>query len=181
MVDIQNNDRNAALPTPKLVVLFTLLGLLIACFVGWAFAFSIAVGSDSRPPANIYAAYNTFSRALLVECIVAVCILVLACCFIKEENNKLNKAAACGLILAGATNLVTAFVLIHTFDITYELNKVPLSTWILSSLPCLFWIIAGILILKLPGNEVLDYAGTPTTAELDTTTEAFLTEIGEWD
>ena len=81
--------------------------------------------------------------------------------------------AVCGLILAGATNLVTAFVVMYTFDITYGQNTVPLSTWIISSLPYLSWIIAGLLILKLPGNEEADGTRIPA-AELDT--EAFLTE-----
>jgi hypothetical protein len=164
VIDTQNNNRNTALP----VVVFTLLGLLIACYVnGWAFGFSIVLGAGSREP-HIYAAYNILCIALLGECIVAV--NVLACCF---KEKLLNKAAACGLILAGATNLATAFDLMYTFGIYYE-HKVPLSTWILSSLPCLFWIIAGLLILKLPGNKVDD---TPTsTAEL-ATDEAFLTEL----
>jgi hypothetical protein len=133
--------------------------------VGWAFGFSIVVGSDSRAP-HIYAAYDRFSIALLVECIVAVIILVLACCF--KEN--LNKAAAGGLILAGAMNLVMAFVLIHTCE-SYDKHKVPPLAWIISSLPCLFWAIASLFILKLPGNEVDDTR--TSTAELDT--EAFLT------
>jgi hypothetical protein len=163
VVNTQNNNRKMAL----LVAVFILAGLLIACFVfGWAFGFSIVVGSGSREP-HIYAAYNIFCITLLVECVVAV--KMLACCF--EE--KLNKAAAFGLILAGAMNLATAFNLMHTFGIYYE-HKVSLSIWIISSLPSLFWIIAGLLILKIPGNEV---DGTPScTAELDTD-EAFLTEL----
>jgi hypothetical protein len=163
MVDSHNYN---ALP----VVVFTLLGLLMACLVGWAFAFSIVVGSDNRPD-DIYAAYNAFSIALGVECIVAVFILVLACCF---KDKLQNKAAAYGLFLAGATNLVTAFVLILTFDSHYKDSKVPIPTWILSSLPCLFWIIAGLLILKLPGNEV---DGTPISTANKLDTAPILTEI----
>lgn len=173
MVDIQNNNRNPALP----VVVCTLVGLLIACFVGWAFGFSIVVGSDSRDHDIDAASYNTFSVALLVERIVAFITLVLVCCFKKEH---LFKLAACGLILTGVANLVTAFVLIRTFDSRHEEDKVPLSTWIMSSLPCLFWTIAGILILKLPGNDHVD--DTPTSIidgapEVDS--EAFLPEIGD--
>jgi uncharacterized membrane protein len=152
MADIQNNNRYTAFPVAVMMV-SAFLGLLIACcFVGWAFAFSVAAGSDSRD-ADIDAAYNTFIVALLVECIVAVIVLVLACgrCFFEE--NKLNQVMACGLILAGATNLVTAFVLIHTCVSVYDSTMVPFSTKIISSLPCLFWIMAGLLILKLPDNE----------------------------
>jgi hypothetical protein len=154
MVDSQNYN---ALP----VVVSTLLGLLMACLVGWAFAFSI-VFSDSRPD-DIYAAHNTFSIALGVQSVVAVVILVLPCCF---KDKLQNKAAGYGLILAGATNLVTAFVLIRTFDSHHKDSKVTIPTWILSSLPCFLWIIAGLLILKLPGKEV---DGTLiSTAELET-------------
>jgi hypothetical protein len=64
----------------------------------------------------------------------------------------------------------------YTFDIVYYENKMPVSTWIICSLPFLFWITAGLLILKLRGNECND--GTRTIAELDT--EAFLAEtIGD--
>jgi uncharacterized membrane protein len=170
MVDIQNNNRNTAFPVA--VMVSTFLGLLIACFVGWAFAFSIAVGSDSRD-ADIDAAYNTFIVALLIECIVAVIVLVLACGWCFFEENKLNQVMACGLILAGATNLVTAFVLIYTCDSIYDSTMVPFSTWIISSLPCLFWIKAGLLILKLSGNEASD---TRITDRTGLHTEALLTE-----
>jgi hypothetical protein len=169
-IDIQNNNRSTAVqnsnPSTTLpVVVFTLLGLLIACFVGWAFGFSIVVGSDSREP-QIYAAYDKFSIALLADCIVAVIILVLACCF----KEKLNEVAAGCLILAAATNLVMAFLLIFTCE-SYDKHKVPLLTWIFSSLPCLFWAIASLFILKLPVNEV-DGTRTSTT---EPDTEAFLT------
>jgi hypothetical protein len=67
---VQNNNRSTALP----MVVFTLLGLLSACFVGWALGFSIVVGSDSLEP-HIHAAYDRFSIALLVEWIMAAIIL----------------------------------------------------------------------------------------------------------
>eukprot|EP00978_Attheya_sp_CCMP212_P024172 scaffold75561_cov55-Attheya_sp.AAC.5 len=157
MAEPQHNNRNTTLP----VVIFTTLGLLTACFVGWAFAFAMVVGSDSGPPAVIYAASKRFNNALLWECVVAIVILVFACSF----KEKLNKAAACSLFLAGATNFVMAFLLIRTFDRVYDNNKVHLTPWILSSVPCLFWIIASYAILKLPGNEVND---THSTAAIDT-------------
>jgi hypothetical protein len=156
MSEPQDYNRNTTRP----VVIFTTLGLLTACFVGWAFAFAIVVGSDSRP-AVIYAASKRFNAALLWECVVAVVILVFACSF----KEKLNKAAACSLFLAGVTNFVMTFLLIRTFDRVYDNNKVPLTTWIISSVPCLFWIIASYAILKLPGNEVND---THSTAAIDT-------------
>jgi hypothetical protein len=106
--------------------------------------FSIVVGSDSRSD-DVQAAYNTFSVPLLVECVVAVIILVLACCF-KEKR---NKAVTCGLTLAGAANFVTAFFLIRTFDSHYEHTEVP-PTWILFIFPGLFLIIACLVINKVP-------------------------------
>jgi hypothetical protein len=112
------------------------------------------VGSDSGPGAVISAASNRLNAALLWECVVAVVILVFSCCF----KEKLNKAAACSLFLAGATNFVMAILLIRTIDNDNDNEDndktVPLATWILSSVPCLFWIIASYAILKLPSNEV---------------------------
>jgi magnesium-transporting ATPase (P-type) len=178
MVDVQRNNRKTAFPVAVMASAF--LGLLIACFVGWTFAFCIAVERKVHSrDADIDAAYNTFIVALLVECIVAVIVLVLACgrCFFEE--NKLNKVMACGLILAGATNLVTTFVLIYAGDSDiYDSTMIPFSAKIMFSLPCLFWIMAGLLILKLPGNEASDTRITDRTG-LDMVAllaEALLTE-----
>eukprot|EP00978_Attheya_sp_CCMP212_P024173 scaffold75561_cov55-Attheya_sp.AAC.6 len=154
MAEPQHYNRNTTRP----VVIFTTLGLLFAFFIGWAFSLALVVGSDSGPTAVISAASNRLNAALLWECVVAVVILVFACCF--EE--KLNKVAACSLILAGATNFVMAILLIRTIDNDNadDDKTVPLATWILSSVPCLFWIIASYAILKLPGNEVNDTHST---------------------
>jgi hypothetical protein len=70
------------------------------------------------------------------------------CCCCKA---KLNRAASCCIILAGATNLVNVFFLTH-YTVYYE-HKMHLSTWIICSLPCLFWITAGLLILSFPGDD----------------------------
>jgi cytochrome c-type biogenesis protein CcmH/NrfF len=68
------------------------------------------------------------------------------------------------------------FILTHyTFDIVYYEHKMPLSTWIIWSLPFLFWITAGLLILKFPVTESDD--GTRAIAEMDT--EALRAEIGD--
>jgi hypothetical protein len=104
---------------------------------------------------------------LLLDCIVAVVIFVMAFggggCKVK-----LNRAGSCCITLAGATSLVKAFFLTnYTFDIVYYEHKMPLSDWIICWLPFLFWITAGLLILKLPGNEC-DDDGTRTIAEHDT-------------
>jgi hypothetical protein len=148
------------------VLVLVLLGLLVA---SWTFVLAIVVGSGSLEP-HIYAAYVTYGAALLADCIVAVTILVLAS-FFKQKLN--TRAVACGLILAGFTTLVAAFVLRYTVDIYYENNKVPLSTWIISSTTGLLWIIVGLSFLEMPGNEV---DGTlASIAEVDT--EPFLTEL----
>jgi hypothetical protein len=172
MVVIQNNKSNTAIPVVAVVVGTSFI-LLISCFLGWAFWFAIVVKSDSRT-GEIYAAYKKFGITLLFDCFVAAVIFVLtiaggSCC-----KAKLNRAALCCIVLAGATSLVKVFFLTHyTFDIVYYEHKIPLSAWIICSLPCLFWITAGLLILKFPGNE----DDTHAIAELDT--ESLLAELGE--
>jgi Na+-driven multidrug efflux pump len=166
MAEPQQYNSNTTRP----VVIFTTLGLLFAFFIGWVFALALVVGSDSGPTAVISAASNRLNAALLCECVVAVVILVFACCY----KEKLNKAAACSLFLAGVTNFVMAILLIRTIDNDNDDDNktgVPLATWILSSLPCLFWLIASYAILKLSGNVVND---TPSTEAIDP--ESFLVD-----
>jgi hypothetical protein len=168
-VDSQNNNRNTRSPPRTKAVLSVLALLLLGRLIAFR-AFVAASGCCSREPHIIYAAYDRFGAALLVECIVAAIILVLAY-FFKQKLN--TRAAACYVILAGLTNLVTVLVFIYTVDIYYENNMVPLSTWIISSTTGLLWIIVGLSFLEMPGNEV---DGTlASIAEVDT--EPFLTEL----
>jgi hypothetical protein len=135
----------------------------------------VAANSDSRT-GETCCAYKKFSITLLVDCIAPAVLLVMAFGGGCRCKAKLNTAAACCITLAGATSLVKVFILTHyTFDIVYYEHKMPLSTWIICSLPFLFWITAGLLILKFPVTEGDD--GTRTIAELDT--EALLAEIGD--
>jgi hypothetical protein len=104
MVDIQNNKSNTAIPG-VVVIVRTILGLLITCFLGWAFWFALVeVNSDSRT-GEIYYAYKKFSITLLVDCMAPAVLLVMAFGGGCRCKAKLNTAASCCITLAGATSI----------------------------------------------------------------------------
>lgn len=155
------------MPSNRAALCWTIVGLLLAAFLGWALALSV-VFSDGRP-SSVYRANSIFGYALVVECIVVISIVIAVCC---RPYNHLKPIALC-LVAVAATNLATALYLLVALAQSLS-QRVPIRGTVISSIPFVCWIIAawlfwknGSLVAEQERNGNVEEEGPPYTAVTD--------------
>lgn len=118
----------------------------MACLTGVGIGFHQAFGSDGWPH-EMHVAFRYYNTAWFAGEVMALAVL-LSLWFDRNDTPR-RVLLAWSLIASGLANLTTAWWYLYTSNSNSDL-KMPVRTWILSTVACICWTVSGILYSKWP-------------------------------